>query len=53
MVCDVLFVVLLGAAVALGYRAVADDLDVQTWLQVGVPFVGRGAVRAGARPHRR
>ncbi len=39
MVCDVLFVVLVGATVALGYRAVADDLDVQTWLQLGVPFV--------------
>ncbi len=39
MVCDVLFVVLVGATVALGYRAVADDLDVQTWLQIGVPFL--------------
>ena len=46
MVCDVLFIVLLGAAVAVGYRAwqeygpgSANDLDVQTWLQLGVPFV--------------
>jgi glycopeptide antibiotics resistance protein len=39
MTCDVVFVVLVGAVVALGYRAVADDLDVQTWLQIGVPFV--------------
>ena len=66
MVCDVLFVVLLGASVALGYRAVADDLDVQTWLQLGVPFlaeagcvlvlgrtVGEWVVDTRTRPGRR
>ncbi|GAA4817628.1 VanZ family protein [Nocardioides caeni] len=47
MVCDALFVVLLGAVVAIGYRAVqlygrdlgADDIDAtaQRWLQWGVP----------------
>lgn len=47
MVCDVLFVVLVGAAVAVGYLAWHEwgpgggrDLDVQTWLQLGVPFAG-------------
>ncbi len=46
MVCDALFIVLLGAAVALAYRGWQDygpggrtDLDVQTWLQLGTPFV--------------
>lgn len=65
-VCDVLFVVLLGASVALGYRALADDLDVQTWLQLGVPFaaealcvlvlgrtVGEWVVDLRTRPRRR
>ncbi len=43
MVCDVVFVVLLGATVALASRAVADDLDIhiQTWLQLGVPFAAQ------------
>ncbi len=66
MVCDVVFVVLLGAAVALGYRAIADDLEVQTWLQLGVPFaaealcvlllgrtIGEWVVDTRTRPRRR
>jgi glycopeptide antibiotics resistance protein len=47
MVCDGLFIVLVGAAVAVGYRAWQEhgpggtvDLDVQTVLQLGVPFLG-------------
>lgn len=46
MACDVLFILLLGTAVALAYRGWQDygpggraDLDVQTWLQLGAPFV--------------
>jgi glycopeptide antibiotics resistance protein len=46
MVCDALFIVLLGAAIAVGYRAWQEhgpggdaDPDVQTWLQLGGPFV--------------
>ena len=39
LACDVVFIVVFGAVVALGYRAVADDVDVQTWLQLGVPFL--------------
>jgi hypothetical protein len=68
MVCDVVFVVLLGATAALAYRVVADDLDidVQTWLQLGVPFaaqalcvlvlgrtVGEWVVDTRTRPRRR
>ena len=66
LACDVVFVVVLGAIVALGYRAVADDLDVQTWLQLGVPFaaealcvlvlgrtVGEWVVDTRTRPRRR